>query len=116
MFIGTITGRIGQAPETRTAGSGTITKVSVVADHGFGDRKTSTWVEAEVWGKQGERMAAMFGKGGTITLTGQVVNEEYNGKRYLKLKDASWGFVPGASSGNDTSNEDGGKGYGQGGF
>ena len=96
----TIIGRLGAPPETRQVGQHTVTEFRVATDHGFGDRRTTTWVSVSIWGKRGQTAADHFSKGDGIILLGcSVYNEEYQGKMYLKAEARDWMFPPKSSEG-----------------
>lgn len=94
----TVIGRLGQDPETRQAGSSTVTSLSVASDHGFGDRKTTTWVKVSLWGKDGERAVGHLHKGDPVGCTGDMVLREYQSAKgagkSLELENARWFFLP----------------------
>lgn len=114
----TIIGRLGAPPETRNTTSGhAVTEFRVATDHGFGDRKTTTWVSASIWGKRGQTAADHFSKGDGIILLGcSVYNEEYQGKHYLKAEARDWMFPPKSSEGRSRGQGGGGSGQSQGGY
>jgi single-strand DNA-binding protein len=72
-----IHGRLGRDPETRTVGSDTVTKLNVASDHGWGDKKTTTWISVDVWGKRGESVAKILKKGSEVVIRGEVYTREY---------------------------------------
>jgi single-strand DNA-binding protein len=81
MFSATVVGRLGSSPETRSTPSGkTITSFTIATDHGFGEKKKTTWVKAILWGEQGDRAAQWLAKGGRAAITGDVYNDEWTGK------------------------------------
>ena len=95
----TLVGRIVHKPETKELGSTTVTKVRVPSDVGFGDRKTTTWWNIEVWGVTGERLAKFANKGDVVFFSGEPCVREYErqdgNKGFVpEIKSASWGFVP----------------------
>jgi len=97
----TVVGRLGQDPKTRTVGDGSVTELSVASDHGFGDRKSTTWIRASIWGKSGQAAAQHLSKGDGVICTGQLYVREYDrndgGKGYsVELDRADWTFAPGA--------------------
>jgi len=68
----TIFGRMGADPETRDAGSSTVTSIRVASDHGFGDRKTTTWVSVSIWGKRGQWISDNMRKGERVVASGML--------------------------------------------
>lgn len=100
----TLVGRIVHSAETKQAGSSTVTKVRVPSDVGFGDRKTTTWWNIEMWGVHGERLAKHSKKGDVLFFSGEPCVREYEKSDGSKgfspeIKNASWSFVPRPSEG-----------------
>lgn len=94
-----ISGHLGKDPSTRTAGSGTVTELSVGSTEGFGDKQTTTWFRASIWGKSGDAAVKFLKKGDGVIITGRCVLREYEkkegGKGYsLEVQNASWDFPP----------------------
>lgn len=73
------TGRIGRDPETRETNYGSVTSTSVAFDHGFGDRKTTTWVKVAAWGKLGELLARLE-KGNRVQIAGEIYTSIWTDK------------------------------------
>ena len=95
----TLVGRLFHKPETKQAGSSTITKAKVPCDVGFGDKKTTTWWTIEVWGVSGQRLAQYTDKGDVVMFSGEPSVREYTKQDGTKgfsaeIKNASWGFTP----------------------
>jgi len=72
MMNGTLVGRLGRDPETKDAGGHALTECAVAYDNGWGERKTTTWVRAKIWGKRGEKFAEHHSKGSSVVLHGTV--------------------------------------------
>jgi len=109
-----VTGRLAQDPETRTAGSSTVTTLVIPVDTGWGDRKTTTWWRASLWGKRGEKAAEFLRKGQWVSVSGSAKIREYEGKNgkgfSAEVEANDWSFV-----GNKSDNQGGGQDYGGGG-
>jgi single-strand DNA-binding protein len=59
--------RIGRDAELKYTTNGmAVCNVALAFTVGFGDRKTTTWVEAAIWGKQAEGLAKHLVKGSAI--------------------------------------------------
>lgn len=106
----TVIGRLGRDPETKTVGKGTVTEFSVASDHGFGDRKNTSWIRVSCWGKSGEAATRFLKKGDGVICTGEIDLRTWDkpdgSKGYsLELANAQWTFPPGGKS-------DGGSGQG----
>jgi single-strand DNA-binding protein len=84
----TIHGRLGRDPETKTVGSESVTKLNVASDHGWGDKKTTTWVSVDVWGKRGESVAKFLTKGSEVVIRGELYTREYekDGQKRISLE------------------------------
>ena len=77
----TMSGRLGRDPETRAAGSTTVTSFSMASTQtsGKGDarKEITTWVQVEVWGNYGEMLAKHMAKGDFAVVSGRLKVEEY---------------------------------------
>lgn len=79
------TGRLGRNPETRDAGSTTVTGFSLAVD-GFKKDDPPLWLDVSVWGKAGENVERFCSKGSEVAVSGRV------GLRTFEKKDGSTGF------------------------
>lgn len=80
----TIAGRIGKDAATKSTNTGnTVTEWSVAVGNGAG--KDATWYKCSLWGNRGERLAQYIRRGASITVTGDLTAEVYNGKPDLKI-------------------------------
>ena len=88
----TISGNLARDAETKTFASGnSVTEFTVAVSDWFkpkeGDGQEITyWIRCKCWGKQGERLAEWCKKGDAITVTGKLVQEEWEseGKKQSK--------------------------------
>lgn len=81
MNVWTFSGRVGADAELRTTQSGEkVLSFRVANDIGFGERRTTQWVDCSLWGKRGESIANYVKKGDKITVSGEVKLEEFQGK------------------------------------
>lgn len=103
------TGRLGRDAETRSVGETTVTGFSLASDVGYGDKKTTLWVDCSVWGKRGTALQDYLTKGTKVTVVGELSEREYtnnNGeeKKSLSLRvnelDLSGGNGNGQNQGN----------------
>ncbi len=65
---------------------------TVASDDGYGERKTTEWVNVAVWGKHSEKLSTFLTKGKQVTITGTLKKRMYesNGKTGCSLEvDAS---------------------------
>ena len=101
----TFVGRLGRDPETRFLASGqSVTDVALAANHGFGEKQSTTWVKAVFWGKQGETIAQYCEKGDQLLVSGDLYEETFTTqqgeqKKSLKIEGRSFEFVGGKKEG-----------------
>ena len=87
MIYATVTGRIGKDAVTRQTQKGdSVTGFNIASDFGFGDNKSTIWVNTSLWGVRGEKLAQHLVKGSQVTVVGELSTEEYEGKTQLKLR------------------------------
>ncbi|WP_434619587.1 single-stranded DNA-binding protein [Azospirillum sp. B2RO_4] len=78
MNVWTFTGRLGADGELRTTQSGEkVLGFRVANDVGFGDRKTTQWVDCSIWGRRAESLAPHLTKGKSVVVSGEVTLREY---------------------------------------
>lgn len=74
-------GRVGRDAELKTTNSGdSLLKFVVAVDDGYGEKKTTQWVECALWGKRAATLQPMIHKGDKIAIHGSVKNENYQAK------------------------------------
>jgi single-strand DNA-binding protein len=81
----TVVGRLGADPKKIPTDSGGCS-FSVAADHGWGDKKSTTWVDVTVWGTRGTGLVGKLAKGSSVAIRGELWTEDRDGKRYLKMR------------------------------
>ncbi|GEM_PF-337608 len=114
MNVWTFTGRLGADGELRTTQSGEkVLGFRVANDVGFGERKTTQWVDCSIWGRRAESLAPHLTKGKSVVVSGEVTLREYekrDGTRGagLSVRVAEIDFTGGAR-------EEGGGNFGGGG-
>ncbi|HYG85130.1 MAG TPA: single-stranded DNA-binding protein [Azospirillum sp.] len=78
MNVWTFTGRLGADGELRTTQSGEkVLGFRVANDVGFGERKTTQWVDCSIWGRRAESLAPHLTKGKGVVVSGEVTLREY---------------------------------------
>ena len=83
----TIAGRLGKNAEHKTTQGGTdICQFSVACDAGWGDNKTTYWVDVSKFGKGAEGLSRILKKGDPVAVIGDLTTREYNGKTYLQCR------------------------------
>lgn len=116
MNVWTFTGRLGADGELRTTQSGEkVLGFRVANDVGFGERKTTQWVDCSIWGRRAESLAPHLTKGKQVVISGEVTLREFDkrdGTRGagLSVRVAEIDFTGGARE------EGGGGSYGGGGY
>lgn len=76
-----MTGNLGCDAEVRQAGSSTVCSFSVALSSGWGDKKTTAWMNCSLWGKQAEgSLPTYLKKGQQVALTGELSTREYQAK------------------------------------
>ncbi|CAO3406624.1 single-stranded DNA-binding protein [Azospirillum largimobile] len=117
MNVWTFTGRLGADGELRTTQSGEkVLGFRVANDVGFGDRKTTQWVDCSIWGRRAESLAPHLTKGKSVVVSGEVTLREYekrDGTRGagLSVRVAEIDFTGGAREEGGGGSFGGGGGY-----
>lgn len=85
---GTLIGRLGADPETKSVGQSTVTECRVAKTIKGKDGDTTAWYRAAIWGARGEAFARYHSKGDLVILHGELQPREYVsrvGKQGLSL-------------------------------
>lgn len=72
-----ILGNVGKKPETKFAGSGTVTEFSLAVSSKDKNGQTTTWYNCAAWGKTGETIAQYVDKGDKMFVSGTFKPREY---------------------------------------
>lgn len=73
-----VVGRLGKAPEMRyTADGSAVTNFSVATDHGFGEKRETTWHNVVCFGKTAEAVAQYVDKGSVVGVVGRQSHRKY---------------------------------------
>jgi single stranded DNA-binding protein len=88
----TVNGNLGRDPETRQAGSSTVTRFSIGVSKRRKQKDGSysfepNWYEAEVWGSRGTALAKFLKKGASVTASGDQFVRTY------QKRDGTTGFA-----------------------
>lgn len=79
-------GRIGRDAVTRHTASGkAVTGWSLAVDVGWGENKTTLWLDCALWGDRGEKIVGYLTKGAQIGVTGEIGTRDHEGKTYVTL-------------------------------
>lgn len=74
-------GRIGRDAETRYTQSGKeVTGWPVAIDIGYGDKKSTLWVECVLWGDRGPKLAEYLRKGERVGIVGEISLDTFTNK------------------------------------
>jgi len=89
MNVFTAVGRIGRDAEVRSTQNGTsVAGFPLAVDVGFGDKKSTLWCDASIWGKRAEGgLPQYLVKGRKVTVSGEI------GTREFQKRDGSQGFA-----------------------
>lgn len=123
MNVWTFTGRLGADAELRTLQSGDkLLSLRVANDVGYGDRRTTQWVDCVIWGKRGESIAAYLTRGKQVVISGEVSLKTFQKRdgsegTHLSVRVAEIDFFGGGgdrpqSSGGSSGSRDSGAGSG----
>lgn len=87
MIIVTVAGNIGKDAEFKTTQGGTeLCRFSLAGAVGYGDNKQTLWFDVTKWGKGAEGLSRILLKGTKVTVSGELSEREYDGKRYLQIR------------------------------
>lgn len=73
-------GRIGRNSELKNLSNGSVLNFAVANDVGFGDKKTTMWIDCDLWGKRGENLAQWLVKGQQVFVSGELSTRTYQAK------------------------------------
>jgi single-strand DNA-binding protein len=74
----TFEGRLPRDAVLKPVGENMVSNFSIASDVGFGDRKTTLWIECSIWGKRGEALNKSLLKGQQVILVGELSTREYD--------------------------------------
>ena len=98
-----MTGNIGGDVKVNNVGGTAVANFSVAMTAGFGDKKSTIWLQASLWGKQAEsKLVDYLVKGQQVALSGEFSMREYEGKQYPQLRISTIDLVGGKSDGNSS--------------
>lgn len=101
-----VAGRVGTEPETTFLQDGTaVTKFSIAADDGFGDKKHTDWFRVTFWGKRGQTLAEYVRTGHTLLVFGQFSSREWTDnsgatKTSLEIRGDDFDLIHGKEEGS----------------
>ncbi len=81
-------GNVGSDPEMATTPGGTsVLRFSVASNDGRGEQKATTWVRVAAFGKLGETLRPIVGKGARVLVVGTAKLREWTGRDGAKRVD-----------------------------
>jgi single-strand DNA-binding protein len=87
MFIATICGNVGRDAEYKqTANGKSFCSFPLAATVGYGDNKSTLWVDVTRWGEGAQGLSRLLLKGAKVTVMGELTTREHNGKTYLQCR------------------------------
>lgn len=96
-----LTGRLTRDPETKTAGSTTITRTSIAVERSFKQdgQPTADFINLFMFGKLGENFVKYFHKGSPVSVVGEWRTGSYTDKDGQKHNTSEclvsrWEFLP----------------------
>lgn len=79
--IWTFSGNLARDAELKSTPQGhTLLEFNVAASSGWGERKQTTWVRCELWGKRAEALHVHLPKGQRVIVSGECTNRQYDKK------------------------------------
>lgn len=72
--------RLTRNSELKTIGENDILNFAVATDHGYGDKKTTTFINCSLFGKRAATLAKFLTKGAQIVMHGEIFTREYKAK------------------------------------
>lgn len=82
-----LAGNTGRDAEFKTTQSGQeLCSFSVGASVGYGENKSTVWVDVTRWGKGAQGLSNILRKGSKVAVTGELSTREHNGKTYLQVR------------------------------
>lgn len=79
-------GRLTRDPELKTFGENTVCRFTIAVDDGFGDKKTTDFVNCSAWGKTGESIQKFNKKGSILMVEGKFKSSKKDDKTYWELR------------------------------
>lgn len=80
-------GALGRDAEYRENDSGKgRCQFSVAVNTGYGDKKTTTWIDVTRWGEGAKGLSNLLSKGSKVAVNGEMSLREHNGKTYVQCR------------------------------
>lgn len=99
-----ITGNLGGDVKVNNVGGTAVANFSVAVKAGYGEKATTIWVGAALWGKQAEsKLVDYLVKGQMVALTGEMSIRESDGKSYVQMRVNTIDLIGGKSEGGNST-------------
>lgn len=72
--------RLTRNSELKRVGENDVLNFSVATDHGYGDKKTTTYINCSLFGKRASTLVNYLTKGTQIVMHGELYTREYQAK------------------------------------
>jgi single-strand DNA-binding protein len=86
MLILTLAGNTGRDAEHKATANSELCSFPVAVSVGYGENKSTVWVDVTKWGKGAEGLARILRKGSKVAVSGELSMREHNGKTYLQCR------------------------------
>lgn len=86
MLVLSLAGNLGRDAEYKTTQNSELCSFPVGVSIGYGDNKSTVWVDVTKWGKGAEGLARILRKGSKVAVSGEMSLHENNGKTYVKCR------------------------------
>ena len=74
------TGSLGRDGELKNVNGQSLVNFAVANSIGFGDKKTTLWIDCSLWGKRADTVAQYLTKGQSVFVSGELTTREYQAK------------------------------------
>ena len=91
-------GNLTRDPEVRQAGQGNTLNFNIAVSTGFGENKSTMFISCSAYGK--DKLAQYLSKGSHVTVSGELSEREYQGRKYLNLRVRDLDLPPRQSGSN----------------
>ena len=79
-------GRLTKDPETKSTSSGkTVAKFTLAVDNGYGEKKTTDFLNVIAWEKTAEAAEKYLEKGREVCVVGRIATRNYDNKEGVKV-------------------------------
>lgn len=101
-----LAGNVGRdATYRQTQGGQELCSFPVAVNIGYGDNKSTIWVDVTKWGKGSRGLSDILRKGSKVAVTGQMTTREHEGKTYLQCNASDVTIMGGAGERSNDQRE-----------